>query len=108
MREFTVRVLKIVGEIPRGKLLTYKEVAARAGSLRACRAVGSILRRAFRQKTQLPLTDFPAAPCHRVIRSDGFVGGYANGREAKEQILKSEGHRIENHKISVNSPNMLK
>ena len=99
-KDFSYKVLTIVAEIPRGKLMTYAQVAEKAGSPRAYRAVGSILRRNFRQhEWQLPLKAFDPVPCHRVIRSDGLVGGYARGQEAKEKILKSENHIIEGHKV---------
>jgi len=99
-KDFSQKVLMIVAEIPRGKLLTYAQVAKKAGSPRAYRAVGSILRRNYRQsKSQLPLDEFEPVPCHRVIRSDGFAGGYARGEEEKEKMLRSENHIIESHKV---------
>ena len=72
---FSDKVRAIVRRIPRGKVLTYAEVARRAGVPRAARAVGNILR-ANRDKT---------IPCHRVIRSDGTSGGY-NGLLGKDKI----------------------
>ncbi|MBI4095216.1 MAG: methylated-DNA--[protein]-cysteine S-methyltransferase [Candidatus Liptonbacteria bacterium] len=62
MTSFTERVLKVVRRIPRGKTLSYTEVARRAGSPRAYRAVGNILNRYDSAKFKVP--------CHRVIRSD--------------------------------------
>ena len=60
-RIFTKNVLKIVSEIPRGKLMTYSEVAKLAGSPRAYRAVGNILNRNYREREwQLPLEEFSA------------------------------------------------
>ena len=77
---FRNNVFRVVAKIPRGSTLTYGEVAARAGSPRAARAVGSILK-----------TNFDAAiPCHRVIRSDGSLGGYNRGAEKKRALLTSE------------------
>ena len=78
---FTQRVFKVVKQIPKGKTLTYKEVAARAGSPRAYRGVGSVLKKNYD----------PKIPCHRVIRSDGEVGEYNRGRANKIKILKAEG-----------------
>lgn len=101
-REFSKKVLEIVSFIPRGKLMTYQQVAKKAGSPRAYRAVGSILNRAYREREwQLPLDEFEPVPCHRVIRSDGFVGGYARGSKEKEEILRLEGHIIDKHKIKI-------
>lgn len=71
----------MVKKIPRGKVLTYKEVALRAGSPRAARAVGSILKKNYD----------PTIPCHRVIRSDGIAGEYNRGRNKKLELLKKEG-----------------
>lgn len=81
MTGFKDRVLKITAQIPRGKTLTYKEVARRAGRPRAYRAVGNILNKNFN----------PKIPCHRVIRSDGGVGGYNRGTKKKIEILRREG-----------------
>jgi O-6-methylguanine DNA methyltransferase len=81
MQTFLEKVKRIVIKIPRGKTLTYAEVAQRAGSPRAQRAVGSVLNK----------NRDPKVPCHRVIRSDGTLGGYNRGAKKKKQILRSEG-----------------
>ncbi len=80
MKTFKEKVLEVVKKIPRGKTLTYKEVAKAAGRPRAYRAVGNILNKNFN----------PKIPCHRVIRSDGKPGGYNRGTKAKIKILKKE------------------
>ncbi|MCL5406922.1 MAG: MGMT family protein [Patescibacteria group bacterium] len=99
---FTKKVLEVVGKIPRGKLMTYQEVAIKAGSPKAYRAVGSILNRNYHgREKQLPFEEFEPVPCHRVIRSNGIVGGYALGQKEKEKILALEGHTIINHKIRL-------
>ncbi|MFA6492804.1 MAG: MGMT family protein [Patescibacteria group bacterium] len=104
-KDFTRKVLETVGKISKGKLMTYAQVAKKAGSPRAYRAVGSILNKNFHDHSkQLPIKDFSPVPCHRVIRSDGFVGGYALGQNAKEKILRAEGHIINNRKIEL--PNL--
>lgn len=78
---FKDKVFTIVAKIPKGKLMTYKEVATKAGSPGASRAVGSILKTNYN----------PKIPCHRVIRSDGKMGGYNRGGiEKKLLILKKE------------------
>lgn len=79
---FKERVYSIIKKIPRGKILTYKEVARRAGRPRAYRAVGNILNK----------NKDPKVPCHRVIRSDGKIGGYRKGSVRKVKILKREGY----------------
>lgn len=77
---FAERVFSIVRTIPKGKTMTYKEVAAAAGSPNAFRAVGNILNTNYD----------PAIPCHRVVRSDGTPGGYNRGAEMKAKRLKEE------------------
>ena len=83
---FSDEVYNIVRKVPRGKVTTYGEVA-RAMGTRAFRAVGNALNRA------------EGIPCHRVVRSDGSVGGYAHGTERKTEILRREGVRIANGKV---------
>ncbi len=81
MKNFTQKVYDVVVTIPKGNVLTYKEVARRAGNENACRAVGNILNKNYN----------PDIPCHRVVRSDGKVGGYNRGSNEKIKILKKEG-----------------
>jgi O-6-methylguanine DNA methyltransferase len=78
---FSEKVLNAVKRIPKGKTLTYKEVAQKVGHPKAYRAVGNILNNNFDEKI----------PCHRVIRSDGQVGKYNRGQNRKIELLKSEG-----------------
>lgn len=77
---FTEKVFKVVAEIPAGKTLSYKEVAELSGSPKAFRAVGNILSKNYDLKI----------PCHRVIKSDGSLGGYNRGKKAKKALLKEE------------------
>jgi len=81
MTYFAEEVYKIVRQIPKGKTLTYKQVARCAGRPLAYRAVGNILNKNHN----------PKIPCHRVIRSDGAPGGYNGGEAIKKQKLKEEG-----------------
>lgn len=62
--------------------MSYKQVAKLAGRPRAYRAVGNILNKNYD----------PKIPCHRVIRSDGQVGGYNRGTAKKISLLKKEGY----------------
>ena len=78
---FQRKVYDVVRKIPRGKVLTYKQVAEKIGNPGAVRAVGNALNK-NRSKD---------VPCHRVIRSDGKPGGYYWGAAAKVKILKKEG-----------------
>ncbi len=82
MTPFTEKVRDVVRRIPKGKSMTYKEVATKAGNPRAARAVGAIMRSNFNRDI----------PCHRVVRSDGSLGSYnRGGMERKRELLKSEG-----------------
>jgi len=78
---FKEKVLEIVRRIPKGRVLTYKQVAELAGNPKAWRAVGNILNK----------NKNPEIPCHRVTRSDGKIGGYNRGGRLKEKLLKEEG-----------------
>lgn len=81
-KAFRERVFEIVTQIPIGQTFTYRQVAERAGSPKAYRAVGNILKTNFN----------PSIPCHRVVRSDGAPGGYnRGGASAKGEILQKEG-----------------
>lgn len=90
MQQFSQKVIKIVRKIPRGKVLTYLEVAKRAGNERAARAVGNILNLYYKYCKKNRLS---AIPCHRVVRSDGKIGGYVLGEKRKKELLKREGAR---------------
>lgn len=96
---FTNKVLKIVAAIPKGRVLSYQMVAARAGRPKAARAVGSIMKRNYD----------PAVPCHRVVPAAAFrpgtsrlvstdpkviarkLGHYNRGHEKKVALLIAEG-----------------
>ena len=77
---FAEKVFSVVKKIQKGKTMTYKQVAELAGNPRAYRAVGNILNKNYN----------PEIPCHRVIRSDGSLGGYNRGAGQKEKKLKNE------------------
>lgn len=78
---FKERVFRVVRQIPKGDVLTYAEVARRAGSPRAYRAVGTILKGNYD----------PGIFCHRVIKSSGELGEYNRGATAKRALLLQEG-----------------
>lgn len=85
---FTSKVHKIVSQIPNGQVLSYAEVAKRAGSSRACRAVGNIMHNN---------PDPKIIPCHRVIASYNRLGGFAHGPQAKIKKLQAEGWKIKDN-----------
>lgn len=84
LRPFQRRVLEEARRVPRGQVSTYAEIAKRIGSPKAVRAVGQALRR-----NPIPIV----VPCHRVIASDGTLGGYGGEMRSKRklQLLKLEG-----------------
>lgn len=82
---FTERVRTVVRKIPKGKTLSYKAVAAMAKNPHAARAVARIMAGNY------DLT----IPCHRVIRSDGTLGGYNRGGiRKKRELLLEEGVKL--------------
>ena len=85
MISFREKVYKAVRKIPKGKVMTYKEVSQKIGYPKAYRAVGNVLNR----------NRDPKIPCHRVIKSDGKIGGYNKGVREKVLLLKKEGVKIE-------------
>jgi len=80
----------VVRKIPKGKVLSYKIVAKLAGNSQAWRAVGNILNKNPDPKT---------IPCHRVIKSDGKIGGYKEGIKKKISLLKKEGLEIKKRRL---------
>ena len=79
---FQRAVYRVVAHIPKGSTMTYAQVASAIGRPKAVRAVGNALNRN-------PFA--PQVPCHRVIRSDGSLGGFASGPRKKKALLKREG-----------------
>ena len=77
---FAERVRAVVCRIPKGETRSYGEVAHAAGYPGAARAVGAVMKNNFD----------PAVPCHRVIRSDGALGGYNRGVDRKKHLLAQE------------------
>ena len=87
---FNEKVWSALKEIPRGKITTYKEIAKRVGSKKAFRAVGNACNKNPHS---------PKVPCHRVVSSNGSIGGYAHGLRAKKKLLAKEGIEIVDGKI---------
>ncbi|MBI2635274.1 MAG: MGMT family protein [Parcubacteria group bacterium] len=77
---FKEKVFRAVRRVSKGRTATYKEIAQEAGKPKAWRAIGNILNKNFD----------PKIPCHRVIRSDGKIGGYNRGADKKTLLLKKE------------------
>ncbi|MEM1944567.1 MAG: methylated-DNA--[protein]-cysteine S-methyltransferase [Nitrososphaerota archaeon] len=78
---FQVKVWETVAGIPYGELWSYRDVAVAVGYPRAWRAVGNAV-----GENPVP----PVVPCHRVVRSDGRLGGYGGREDLKRELLKLE------------------
>ena len=81
-----------IAKIPKGKILTYQELAHEIGYPKSVRAVASAC-------GKNPYV--PKIPCHRVVRKDGSLGGYSavGGINKKKEMLENEGHRFIKDKI---------
>jgi len=84
------RVYKKLLKVPKGKVTTYSELAKAVGLKNGQRAIGRIM-----NKNPFPVI----VPCHRVILSNGKIGGYAWGENVKTNMLSKEGIKIKNGKI---------
>jgi O-6-methylguanine DNA methyltransferase len=91
---FTGKVYEVVATIPPGKVATYGQVAALAGSPGAARAVGNAMKHN---------SDTERVPCHRVVGSDGSMHGYAFGQgiSTKLELLKEEGVALEGERVDL-------
>lgn len=90
--KFQRSVWAICRRIPRGKVSTYSEIARAIGNPKAVRAVGNAL-------NKNPYS--PEVPCHRVIRSDGTIGGFAQGTRKKIKMLQKEGVKINGNRVNL-------
>lgn len=79
--QFQRKIYQVIKRIPRGEVRSYKWIAEQIGRPRAYRAVGQAL-----NKNPHPIT----IPCHRVICSNGSLGGYSGGIKKKRFLLKKE------------------
>ena len=84
------KVYKQLSKVPKGKVTTYGELAKAVGLKNGQRAIGRIM-----NKNPYPVI----IPCHRVIKSDGKIGGYAYGEKSKTKMLDREGIKIQNGKV---------
>jgi methylated-DNA-[protein]-cysteine S-methyltransferase len=91
---FSDRVKEVVKKIPRGKTMSYKEVALLAGNPCASRAVARIMSQNFN----------PDIPCHRVIRTDGGMGGYNVGVRKRGTLSHEVVDILNKISYNLNSP----
>ena len=94
---FELRVYAVVRRIPKGQTRSYRWVAQQLGNSTLARAVGNALNRNpwpfTNAQTRTRAHAHTMVPCHRVVRSDGSVGGYAKGPNRKRTLLRREGVR---------------
>lgn len=94
VQTFREKVYELARQIPKGKVVTYGQLAAMAGSPRAARAVGMCM------KTN---PDAPHTPCHRVVAADGTLHGYSagDGLPTKKKMLLEEGVMFMGEKVDL-------
>ena len=85
-----IKVYKKLLEVPEGKVTTYGDLAKAVGLENGQRVIGMIMK-----KNPFPVI----VPCHRVVKSDGKIGGYVYGERVKSQMLTKEGIKIKDGKI---------
>lgn len=89
MSSFNERCYQLLIQVPKGRVTTYQAIAHAMGC-KGYRAVGHAM-------NQNP--NAPQVPCHRVVKSNGCLGGYAFGEQAKIDLLKSEGVEVEQGRV---------
>ena len=90
-KSFNEHCYRILKKVPKGRVTTYRDIA-RALNTKAYRAVGNAM-------NKNPYA--PGVPCHRVVNSDGKIGGFASGTRKKIQMLKKEGIEIKRGRIDL-------
>lgn len=93
LSEFQKRVYEVTSRIPIGSVTTYGTIARILGDSSLARAVGNALNK----------NPFPSekVPCHRVILSDGKVGGFASGTKSKIAMLEREGIEVVDGRVNL-------
>ena len=89
---------KLTKHVPAGKVISYKNLAILIGKPNASRAIGNAM-----NKNPFVLR----VPCHRVIKSNGHIGGYIHGSIVKISLLKKEGVEINDKGFVTNQENIL-
>lgn len=93
---FQLKVYEAVKKIPKGEVRSYKWAAKKIGQPKAYRAVGNAL-----SKNPWPII----VPCHRIVKSDGSLGGFSSGAKAKLKLLKAEGLTLERIRAIIQKKN---
>jgi len=118
--QFCYRVYRATRKIPRGRVATYARVAWLAGFPRAARAAGNALSKNYARllyatsydndhnddwqkfsHSHCQKSSYSPVPCHRVVCSDGSVGGFARGARAKVTMLEKEGVEVKRGKVDL-------
>ena len=86
----STKVYRKLLRVPKGKVTTYGELGKAVGLKNGQRIIGTIMK-----KNRFPVI----VPCHRVVKSDGKIGGYAYGERVKSKMLANEGIKIKDGKI---------
>ena len=86
----STKVYRKLLQVPKGKVTSYGDLAKAVGLENGQRAIGMIMK-----KNPFPVI----VPCHRVVKSDGKIGGYVYGEIVKSQMLAKEGIKIKDGKI---------
>ena len=86
----STKVYRKLLQVPKGKVTSYGDLAKAVGLENGQRAIGMIMK-----KNPFPVI----VPCHRVVKSDGKIGGYVYGERVKSQMLTKEGIKIKDGKI---------
>jgi len=97
IRYFNQKIWDLAKKIPEGKVTTYKILAEAAGT-RAYRAVGNAMNK--NPYGILSCKGKDMVPCHRVVDSKGHLHGFAHGLKKKAELLRKEGVKIKNNRIS--------
>ena len=86
----STKVYRKLLQVPKGKVTSYGDLAKAVGLENGQRAIGMIMK-----KNPFPVI----VPCHRVVKSDGKIGGYVYGEKVKSQMLVKEGIKIKDGRI---------
>lgn len=90
MKTFDEKCYELLGRVPKGKVVSYKQIAEKLGC-RAYHAVGKVMKTNYNKKVS----------CHRVVCSDGKIGGFNRGIKEKIRLLRKEGIEVVGGKISL-------
>ncbi len=97
-KSFAEKCYEILKKVPPGKVTIYGDIAKAIGNKKSYRAVGNAMNK---NKNSFLSSSKEKVPCHRVVRSDGKIGGFYFGTKKKIELLKKEGVEIIDGKIDL-------